>query len=88
MKRLFFIGIILVLAGLGVVWMRGNSATQPEAAFSTNRVAEVNTSVGFTRADGSHAWDFPADFGPHPDYQTEWWYYTGNLKTSDGRRFG
>ena len=22
------------------------------------------TSTGFLRADGSHVWDFPADFGP------------------------
>ncbi len=32
--------------------------------------------------------DFPRDFGPHPDYQTEWWYYTGNLDTPEGRHFG
>jgi len=31
---------------------------------------------------------FPRDLGPHEDYQTEWWYYTGNLKTSTGRPFG
>lgn len=33
-------------------------------------------------------WHFPADFGPHNHYQTEWWYYTGNLETEDGRPFG
>ncbi|PZD70255.1 hypothetical protein C1752_14868 [Acaryochloris thomasi RCC1774] len=31
---------------------------------------------------------FPQDFGPHEDYQTEWWYYTGNLETETGRPFG
>lgn len=31
---------------------------------------------------------FPKDFGPHEDYQTEWWYYTGNLETDSGRPFG
>ena len=30
----------------------------------------------------------PTDHGPHFDYQTEWWYYTGNLGAADGRRFG
>jgi len=29
----------------------------------------------------------PADDAPH-DRLTEWWYYTGHLKTDDGRRFG
>jgi predicted secreted hydrolase len=31
---------------------------------------------------------FPRDNFSHPDYRTEWWYYTGNVKASDGRRFG
>jgi len=31
---------------------------------------------------------FPQDLGPHPEYQTEWWYYTGNLSSKDGRDFG
>jgi predicted secreted hydrolase len=31
---------------------------------------------------------FPHDHFSHPSYQTEWWYYTGNLQSSDGHRFG
>lgn len=33
-------------------------------------------------------YQFPRDNFNHPDYQTEWWYYTGNLTSSTGRRFG
>ena len=33
-------------------------------------------------------YQFPHDHFDHPDYQTEWWYYTGNLKSPDGHRFG
>jgi predicted secreted hydrolase len=43
---------------------------------------------GFTRASPGWVWQFPRDHGPHNDFQTEWWYYTGNLQTADGRRFG
>lgn len=43
---------------------------------------------GFTFADGSRPLTFPADFSAHPDFRTEWWYYTGNLSTPDGRPFG
>jgi predicted secreted hydrolase len=32
--------------------------------------------------------EFPRDHFSHPEYQTEWWYYTGNLATSAGRQFG
>jgi predicted secreted hydrolase len=43
---------------------------------------------GFVAADGSRPLTFPADFGAHPDFRTEWWYYTGNLQTPQGRHFG
>ena len=33
-------------------------------------------------------YEFPRDHFSHPDYQTEWWYYTGNLRAKDGHRFG
>lgn len=35
-----------------------------------------------------YRYQFPRDHFDHPDYQTEWWYYTGNLKSADGHRFG
>ncbi len=44
--------------------------------------------VGFARVEGPETLRFPADHGPHPDYQTEWWYLTGNLDTAEGRHFG
>lgn len=31
---------------------------------------------------------FPRDHGAHPQYSTEWWYYTGHLRAKNGRRFG
>jgi len=35
-----------------------------------------------------YQYEFPRDFFAHPNFQTEWWYTTGNVKTSDGRAFG
>jgi predicted secreted hydrolase len=32
--------------------------------------------------------DFPRDHFNHPDFQTEWWYYTGNLRAANGHRYG
>lgn len=31
---------------------------------------------------------FPADFGAHPAFRTEWWYVTGWLRTADGKPLG
>jgi predicted secreted hydrolase len=30
----------------------------------------------------------PADHYPHYQFRTEWWYFTGNVQTADGRAFG
>src|ERR1700690_4221469 len=35
-----------------------------------------------------YKYEFPRDHFNHEEFQTEWWYYTGNLHTADGRRFG
>ncbi len=32
--------------------------------------------------------EFPRDHGDHPEHRTEWWYYTGNLQSPDGSRYG
>ena len=33
-------------------------------------------------------YEFPRDHFSHPEYRTEWWYYTGNLHARDGHRYG
>ena len=35
-----------------------------------------------------YRYQFPRDYFEHPDYQTEWWYYTGNVRTAAGRPYG
>jgi predicted secreted hydrolase len=35
-----------------------------------------------------YRFQFPRDHFSHPAYQIEWWYYTGNLRAPNGRRFG
>jgi predicted secreted hydrolase len=33
-------------------------------------------------------YEFPRDHAPHPDFKTEWWYFTGEVRSADGQRFG
>jgi predicted secreted hydrolase len=40
------------------------------------------------QAEAGYTFAFPRDHASHPEYKIEWWYYTGNLDTKDGRRFG
>src|SRR5450432_4074632 len=35
-----------------------------------------------------YRYGFPRDNFDHSDYQTEWWYFTGNVTAADGHRFG
>jgi predicted secreted hydrolase len=43
---------------------------------------------GYARALAPRLFSFPADHGPHPDFRSEWWYFTGNLATAGSRHFG
>ena len=50
--------------------------------------AAADSADGYLAVTGPCRLAFPADHGAHPGYRTEWWYYTGNLTTPDGRPFG
>lgn len=50
--------------------------------------ARGDAAVPFAIAKAPYVFAFPADHGAHPLYQSEWWYFTGHLRSSSGRRFG
>jgi predicted secreted hydrolase len=35
-----------------------------------------------------YSYQFPRDHFSHPEFKTEWWYYTGNVHTAAGHRYG
>ena len=83
---------ILVVAGLvwgGWWYLVGHApdstTTQPRLSLGQALGGDL---AGFARADRPRAFRFPDDHGPHPAYRTEWWYYTGNLKSAEGCHFG
>lgn len=78
----------LVILGLTGACRGEESRTEIRASLSPVQVLAGSDTVGYARATGPREFVFPADHGPHPEYRTEWWYLTGNLTASDGRRFG
>ncbi|MGB5422821.1 MAG: lipocalin-like domain-containing protein [Desulfobacterales bacterium] len=50
--------------------------------------AAAGDADGYLEVTGPCRLAFPVDHGAHPGYRTEWWYFTGNLATPDGRPFG
>lgn len=51
-------------------------------------VAQDNEASRWAQADSPRTWIFPRDHGAHPEYRTEWWYFTGNLRDDKGARYG
>jgi len=86
------LGIALVIVGLATVFAVGafRLARPPAPAPPTLAVGEAlgGSTEGFARARAPRAFSFPGDHGPHSEFRTEWWYYTGNLHDAAGRHFG
>lgn len=78
------IGVAITLGGLSLIDFNAGGDVGASALLT-----EINFDLDdYQRAtDPNYAWSFPQDHGAHPDYLTEWWYYTGNLQAQDGRRF-
>lgn len=86
------LGFVVMFAGLIFAgWMVLVASGERPAVMSADAVLlpvlNVDT-ADYAHAVGAYDWQFPADYGAHPGFQTEWWYYTGNLATAEGRRFG
>jgi predicted secreted hydrolase len=82
----FLLLIIAGVVGIGFSQLRGR--TPPTYTADVIAALSSGDTSGFARAVEVKPFVFPQAFGAHPDFQTEWWYYTGNLATADGRRFG
>ena len=84
------VGVALAVAAVGVAFFAlWPTASRPriEATVAV-REALADDRAGFARALRPRPLSFPSDHGPHADFRTEWWYYTGNLRTAAGRHFG
>ncbi|HIA51882.1 MAG TPA: carotenoid 1,2-hydratase [Candidatus Melainabacteria bacterium] len=49
--------------------------------------AEVTDNF-YKKALPGYKFSFPRDHASHEDFKTEWWYYTGHLKSEDGNKYG
>ncbi|MCM0083105.1 carotenoid 1,2-hydratase [Geomonas sp. Red32] len=91
MRRILLLSLLVValLLSLFEVRRQGRGA-RPEApaALSVAKVLGGAPAAGFSRALTPRTFSFPADHGPHHGFRNEWWYFTGNLQSADGHRFG
>ncbi len=60
---------------------RARAATHySRARISASVTCAGRTTPGFAKANEPRPLAFPADHGSHPQFRTEWWYFTGNLE--------
>ncbi|MFQ3630585.1 lipocalin-like domain-containing protein [Roseiflexus sp.] len=84
-QRLALIVVVVVMLSACSV---PATTVEPRARLAVAEAMAVGDTAGFARATEPRPFVFPRDHGPHPEYAIEWWYYTGNLQSPDGRRFG
>ena len=88
MSRVAVAMALAVAAAAAAYALWPSSAGHPIQATVAVREALGEDRAGFARALAPRPLSFPEDHGPHPDFRTEWWYYTGNLQTPTGRHVG
>ncbi|MEE4329498.1 MAG: lipocalin-like domain-containing protein [Wenzhouxiangella sp.] len=76
--------IVALVAWLG--WQTRSPTTPAESLLLDQVLGEAPEQ--FKMVLGPEPVSFPSDHAAHPDYRSEWWYFTGNLDGPDGRRFG
>ncbi len=79
---------VLLIAGLLAWWLFSPRTPPPSDAPGIGDILGGAPEEGFERALAPRPFRFPADHGAHPGFRNEWWYFTGNLQTDRGRRFG
>jgi predicted secreted hydrolase len=87
MRRIIALFILAVVSLLLWSWWRGNVKAEGSIP-PTIRMDAISNKEGFARAIQPRPFIFPPDHGPHLEYQTEWWYFTGNLDSDQGEHFG
>ena len=60
----------------------------PAFLASTTAAESETDPARWLDARPGYEWEFPRDHWTRPGYRTEWWYFTGHLRSSSGRRFG
>jgi predicted secreted hydrolase len=82
--------MLLALVAVAVIPVRSSTsfAASQRTALRMTGGGVPSPRATFAIAQAPYTYRFPFDAGAHPDYQTEWWYYTGHVRAQDGHRYG
>ncbi len=88
MRLIISILLLMAIITAGLIYLTLPPQQREFRASVVDTLSIEDNDSGFARADRVREFVFPDDAGPHPQFQTEWWYYTGNLTDERGRHFG
>ena len=83
-----FVAILIVLGGAAAFFASFKPISQKEEKNERASFMQAMQMSGFEPVSKPREFTFPQDHGPHRDQRVEWWYYTGNVKSENGQRFG
>lgn len=85
-RRRFLLAAGVTAVGVGAgagagIWVVQRGSARRSAPQARIELGEVlgRSAQGYARATGPRRFEFPRDYGPHPAFRSEWWYFTGNL---------
>lgn len=80
--------VLLALAGNGCHRAATITQNEPTSLSAVEALAGGGELEGHARALTPRPLIFPEDHGPHPDFKTEWWYFTGHLESPSSAAYG
>ena len=87
-----YIALVVLLASLFMLSACGEQNkfdfNRPNSALTGIDTLQADSTGGFARAFRSREFEFPQDYLAHPEFKQEWWYFTGNLSTATGDKYG
>jgi len=87
--QIFLSAMLLALGGCsGDSGARGDARTNPGLSGIRYLSAGDSQAGGFAQAVAARDFRFPEDHAAHPDFRTEWWYFTGNVFDPERNHYG
>ena len=80
--------VALLATTVLVVGCEGSGPGETGDVSSLSSLLGGEDGAGFEQVMAPRAFEFPRDWLAHPEYRTEWWYFTGNVQDAAGARWG
>ena len=80
--------IIIFLMFIAFIGCESNEKIDLNDRVDLSKAMGETSDEDFSKVIEPRKFVFPDDHGPHPDFRTEWWYFTGNLTSADNKKFG